>query len=82
MNDEPDSLDARPDRNCPDDAAVADGDRRVDDRPARRLRSVVVEYDERPDRRTVYPDGLSSFERMSAWLTANDAAFVGLEDAR
>lgn len=75
MNDEPDSLDARPDRNCPDDAAVAD-------RPARRLRSVVVEYDERPDRRTVYPDGLSSFERMSAWLTANDAAFVGLEDAR
>lgn len=46
------------------------------------LRSVVVAYEDRPDRRTVFPPGLSGVERMSAWLTADDRAFVDLGDAR
>ena len=52
------------------------------DRPAIELSSVVVDYEDRPNRRTVYPDGLSSVERMSTWLTADDAVFVDLESAR
>ena len=85
MNDEFDSLNVRLTRNYAS-ATVPDGDCRAGGRsdscPTLRLRSVVVEYDERPDRRTVYPEGLSSLERMSVWLTADDAAFVSLEDAR
>ncbi|WP_435174916.1 DUF7511 domain-containing protein [Halorussus sp. AFM4] len=52
------------------------------DRPDVELSSVVVDYEDRPDRRTVYPEGLSSVERMSTWLTADDDAFVDLESAR
>lgn len=46
------------------------------------LRSVAVAYDDRPDRRTVFPPDLSGVERMSVWLTADDRAFVDLGDAR
>ncbi|USZ67808.1 hypothetical protein NGM10_13865 [Halorussus salilacus] len=46
------------------------------------LRSVVVAYDDRPDRRTVFPPDRSGVERMSAWLTADDRVFVDLGDAR
>lgn len=52
------------------------------DRPLLDLRSVLVEYEERPDRRTVYPEGLAGVERMSTWLTAADDAFVGLDEMR
>jgi hypothetical protein len=50
--------------------------------PAPVLSSTVVCYRGRPDRRTVYPPGLSSVARMSTWLTADDDAFVDLADAR
>ncbi|PSP55044.1 hypothetical protein BRC82_07475 [Halobacteriales archaeon QS_1_67_19] len=46
------------------------------------LRSVVVNYECRPDRRTVYPAGASGIERMSAWLTADANAFVELHAHR
>ncbi|UPV74598.1 hypothetical protein M0R89_00670 [Halorussus limi] len=53
-----------------------------DDRPDIALRSVVVEYEGRPDRRTVYPEGVFGTERMTSWLTADDSAFVDLDVAR
>lgn len=46
------------------------------------LESTLVRYDRRPDRRTVYPPGLSGVPRMSTWLTADDDAFVDLETVR
>lgn len=52
------------------------------DRPQIALRSVVVEYEDGPDRRTMYPDGLDAVERMSTWLTADDPAFVDLDAVR
>jgi hypothetical protein len=48
----------------------------------RRLASTVVAYEHRPDRRTVYPPGLSGVPRMSTWLTADVDAFVDLESVR
>ncbi|QLD87488.1 hypothetical protein HWV07_00810 [Natronomonas salina] len=48
----------------------------------KRLESTLVQYDRRPDRRTVYPRGLSGVPRMSTWLTANDDAFVDLAAVR
>jgi hypothetical protein len=35
-----------------------------------------------PDRRTVFPRGLSSVARMSTWLTANEDVFVDVERNR
>jgi hypothetical protein len=46
------------------------------------LAAALVRYDGRPDRRTVYPPGLSSVARMSTWLTADADAFVALDNAR
>jgi hypothetical protein len=46
------------------------------------LTAALVQYDGRPDRRTVYPPGLSSVARMSTWLTADADAFVDLDSAR
>ncbi|UPW00696.1 hypothetical protein M0R88_01005 [Halorussus gelatinilyticus] len=75
MSTDPDTLDTRTDRDHP---ANFETDAR-DGRPDVELRSVVVEYEDRPDRRTVYPAGVSGMERMSSWLTADDDAFVNLE---
>jgi len=44
------------------------------------LRSVVVRYDERPDRCTIYPRRESCCEKVEAWLSAD--AFVALDDMR
>lgn len=40
------------------------------------LRSLVVEYENRPDRRTLFPADLSGVERMPTWLTADADVFV------
>jgi len=74
MSNEPD---IRTESDRPAEPRSADGDHLDPD-----LDSVVVSYDDRPDRRTVFPRGLSGVDRMSTWLTASDDAFVGLEDAR
>lgn len=50
-------------------------------RPAT-LESSLVRYEQGPDRRTIYPPGLSSVARMSTWLSADSDAFVDLDDAR
>lgn len=78
MSTNPDTLD---DRTDTDSAADLDTAPRTD-HPLADLRSVVVNYADEPDRRTVYPAGLSSVERMSTWFTADADAFVDLEDAR
>lgn len=43
------------------------------------LLSKVVEYPSRPDRRTIFPPGLSGIDRMEQWLTADTWVFVDLE---
>lgn len=78
MSTNPDTLD---DRTDTDNAAAFDTASTADYSFVA-LRSVVVNYEDRPDRRTVYPSGLSSVERMSTWLTADATAFVDLGDAR
>lgn len=50
--------------------------------PAEALRSVLVEYPDRPDRRTVCPRGLGREAVMVTWLTADAGAFVDLLAAR
>jgi Fe-S-cluster containining protein len=46
------------------------------------LRSVVVRYEERPDRCTIYPRRESCCEHVDAWLSADADAFVGLDEMR
>ncbi|WP_254764885.1 DUF7511 domain-containing protein [Natrinema marinum] len=46
------------------------------------LESVVVQYENRPDRCTVVPRECSEAERVTTWLSADVGAFVDLEDAR
>ncbi|WP_241432435.1 DUF7511 domain-containing protein [Halogeometricum borinquense] len=46
------------------------------------LHSVVVQYDGSPDRCTVYPRRSHCLDRMSAWLSADHDAFVGLKEMR
>lgn len=65
----------------PDQYDASDTDPHVES-PSFELRSVVVNYERRPDRRTVYPVGLPDLERMSTWLTADDDAFVNLDESR
>lgn len=47
-----------------------------------RLRTRTVEYDGRPDRRTVYPAEATGVERMSTWLSADADVFVSLAASR
>jgi hypothetical protein len=46
------------------------------------LHSVVVEYDGRPDRCTIYPRRSSCRDRVASWLSADREAFVGLAEMR
>ncbi|MGQ4555847.1 DUF7511 domain-containing protein [Halobellus sp. GM3] len=63
--------------------SVADGDDYSRARyPQITLRSVVVRYEERPDRCTVYPRRERCCERVDAWLSADADAFVPLEEMR
>ncbi len=43
------------------------------------LSSLVVEYDGRPDRCTIYPAEASRIDRMASWMTADADAFVPLD---
>ncbi len=54
----------------------------VDDGRAYELHSVVVRYEGRPDRCTVYPRRDSCQERVAAWLSADFDAFVSLDAMR
>lgn len=46
------------------------------------LHAVTVERDGEPDECTLYPRGASGFERMSAWITATERAFVDVRTVR
>jgi hypothetical protein len=46
------------------------------------LHSVVVSYDGRPDRCTIYPRGRHPEARVTTWFSADIGAFVGLEEMR
>ena len=50
--------------------------------PVEPLDSTLVTNTDGPDRRTVFPRGLSSVARMSTWLTANEDVFVDIEENR
>ena len=42
----------------------------------------VVEYENGPDRATVYAPGSTGVDRMERWLSADLSAFVSLEERR
>jgi hypothetical protein len=44
------------------------------------LSSVVVEYDGKSDRCTIYPTEATRLERMASWMTADADAFVPLDE--
>ncbi|WP_435182810.1 DUF7511 domain-containing protein [Halobellus sp. EA9] len=46
------------------------------------LRCVVVRYERRPDRCTVYPRRESCCEHVDAWFSADADAFVPLDEMR
>lgn len=52
------------------------------ERPPVTLESRLVRHDGGPDRRTIYPPGLSDVARMSTWLSADSDAFVDLDAVR
>jgi hypothetical protein len=73
------------DLDTPDSRTDADRDIETEPRAERlsgELNSVVVSYEDGPDRRTIYPEATSGVERMSMWLTADDTGFVELESFR
>ncbi len=43
------------------------------------LSSVVVEYDGRPNRCTIYPTEATRLQRLSCWVTADADAFIALD---
>ena len=69
----------------PGDAHDTDGEAVGSDDPSTRpkpLDSTLVTNTDGPNRRTVFPRGLSSVARMSTWLTANEDVFVDVEENR
>lgn len=50
--------------------------------PATALRSVVVEYPDRPNRQTICPRALSRDQVMVTWLTADSEDFIDLWGSR
>lgn len=52
------------------------------DHPASTLRGVLVEYEGRPDRRTICPRSPTRDELVTAWLTADASVFYDLAEIR
>lgn len=50
------------------------------DTPA--LESIVVRYEDRPDRCTIAPRECSETDQLTTWISANVRAFVDLADVR
>jgi hypothetical protein len=46
------------------------------------LVSVVVQYDDGPDRCTIYHPDSTGLDRMSTWISADLSSFVDLSEAR
>jgi hypothetical protein len=54
----------------------------TDDRRPIDLHGVVVSYEDRADRCTIYPRHLPRHERLETWLSADTDAFVSLRQMR
>lgn len=50
--------------------------------PVLDLRLAVVRYDERPDRGTIHPPGLTGVERMETWISVDMSAVTDLRTWR
>ncbi|WP_049920902.1 DUF7511 domain-containing protein [Halopiger djelfimassiliensis] len=48
----------------------------------RTLKSVIVKYEDQPDRRTVFPRNCPDDRKLTAWLSADDNDFVDLHAVR
>ncbi|WP_227375206.1 DUF7511 domain-containing protein [Haladaptatus halobius] len=46
------------------------------------LSAVVVEYDDRPNRCTIFPTDATRHQRMVRWITADADVFVSLDERR
>lgn len=46
------------------------------------LESILVRYEDRPDRCTITPRECSEEAQLTTWLSADAGAFVDLDDAR
>lgn len=74
-----DAIDHR--TTAPDDA---DESSRIprSDHPAADLRTIVVEYPDRPDQCTICPRTITSQQLLTTWITADRSALIDLGDAR
>lgn len=52
------------------------------DHPAVDLRTIVVEYPDRPDQCTICPRNITRQQLLTTWITANRSALIDLGDAR
>ncbi|MDY6818576.1 MAG: hypothetical protein SVG88_07940 [Halobacteriales archaeon] len=50
--------------------------------PATALRTMTVEYTDRPDQRTICPRGITRNQLMATWITADASDFVDLKSMR
>ena len=57
-------------------------DRNIDPDPVWELTGVVVGYEDRADRRTIFPADCRDDRLLTTWLSANADAFVDLEGCR
>ncbi|WP_259518372.1 hypothetical protein [Halanaeroarchaeum sp. HSR-CO] len=46
------------------------------------LRLAVVRYDDRPDRGTIHPSGLTGLERMETWISVDMSLVADLSTCR
>lgn len=66
----------------PDDSANRPGTGSNRPRSSTELVSSVVRNESAPNRRTIYPARCGKEARLTTWLSANDGAFVPLDEAR
>jgi hypothetical protein len=50
--------------------------------PQQRVAARTIDPDDGPVECTLYPEGLTGYERMSTWITAREGSFVSLDDWR
>lgn len=57
-------------------------ERTVAARQSFELSSVVVQYEGKPNRCTIYPTEASRLDRMASWISADADLFVPLDESR
>lgn len=79
MDNPPVTSDPAPNMHCHRNSASADFG---GNHPANALRTVLVEYPDRSNRRTICPEQLTRDELMVTWLTADADDFIDLLEWR